>query len=249
VRWAARRSVAAAHYIANSENTARICREYGFSPTTSVPLGVDAGAPPDMDAFTPCCEPRFCLFVGRIVERKGVRWFAENVLPALPPDIGLYVVGKPWDEQETAALRAMPRVSLLGYQTDTQLAALKAKACVWVMPNIPIENDADVEGFGLVALEAAASGVPLVASSLEGLREAVQHGKTGFLVEPLNADKWAAQVSEVLQWDSQQRSQHAQLAWQTVDSEYSWHQVALATRAVYTQAIQSGSIGHDPAGA
>ena len=236
VSWAAKRHGAAAYYIANSENTARIARKYGFKPVTSVALGVDAGEPPDMDSFTPCSQPRFCLFVGRIVARKGARWFAEQVLPKLPPDIELHVVGKPWDEEETAALGALPRVRLLGYQSDARLAAIKANACAWVMPNIPIDNDADVEGFGLVALEAAASGVPLIASRLEGLREAVLHGKTGFLVEPLAADQWARQVMQILAWDRQQRDQHAQLAWQTVASEFSWHKVALATRAIYMQA-------------
>lgn len=245
VRWAAKRRRAAAHYIANSENTARIAREHGFAPVTSVALGVDAGAPPDMGAFTPCSEPRFCLFVGRIVARKGARWFAEKVLPGLPADVEFHVVGKPWDEEETAALRALPRVKLLGYQSDAQLAAIKQNACVWVMPNIPIENDADVEGFGLVALEAAASGVPLVASRLEGLREAVLDGETGFLMEPLEAAPWVAQITTILSWERAQRDQHALKAWQTVDREFSWHQVALATQAVYGQAQKAQAAGEN----
>ena len=60
---------------------------------------------------------------------------------------------------------------MIGEVSDDMLAAAYRSADVMVMPNIPVRGD--MEGFGLVALEAAAAGLPVVASRIEGITDAI----------------------------------------------------------------------------
>lgn len=228
IAWAARRQCVD-HFVANSRNTAAICSRMGFNPVRAIPLGVRT-----LELLEPArsTEP-FILFVGRLVPRKGARWFAEDVLPLLPQDVKFYVVGKTWDAAETAALRKNPRVRLFGIIPDTGLRELKRKCLVMVMPNVRSVGDIDVEGFGIVAVEAAAQGVPLIASDIEGLSDAILHEKTGFLVPSGNADAWRRQIDTLMAWTDNDRRMFATQAQSVVARYYLWDRVAEDTLAVY----------------
>ncbi len=217
------------HFIANSSHTAEICESAGFAPVTAVPLGIrlTGAAKPNLAA------ERYVLFVGRLVPRKGAAWFAQHVLPLLPDDVRFYIVGKVWDGDEGKALQANPRVKLLGYVPDETLADLKSGARVIVMPNLKSPDLSDVEGFGLVALEAAASGVPLLASNIEGLTDAVRHGETGFLVESGQSTAWVEKISAILEWNLDKRSEFARGATKAIEAHYSWERVAKYTLRIY----------------
>jgi glycosyltransferase involved in cell wall biosynthesis len=67
---------------------------------------------------------------------------------------------------------------------------------IFVMPNVRVAGD--VEGFGLVAIEAANAGLLVVASRLEGIVDAVIDGTTGYLCESLNADAWTGRLTDLL---------------------------------------------------
>jgi glycosyltransferase involved in cell wall biosynthesis len=71
------------------------------------------------------------------------------------------------------------------------------------MPNVVIPGD--MEGFGLVALEAAVTGLPVVAARLDGIVDAVHDGKNGLLVETGDAAGFTNAVLEVLEYSPKQR--------------------------------------------
>jgi phosphatidylinositol alpha-1,6-mannosyltransferase len=200
-----------------------------LAPAVVVPLAT---------AEMPMLEPeradnRFVLFVGRIVPRKGARWFVENVLPLLPADIQLYVVGKPWDREETEALKRDRRVRLFGYVPDDELAQLKRRCLAMIMPNIRSRDSTDVEGFGIVAVEAAAQGIPIVVANIEGLSDAVRDRETGFLVESGDAEAWRKKIVELAAWSDETRRAFAAEAHRGVARHYSWGRVADDTVAIY----------------
>ena len=133
------------------------------------------------------------LSVGRLVARKGVVEFIEQALPELVrrlPGLRLLVVGgEPpgGGGRQVQRLRAAvartgleAAVSLLGSVSNERLAVLYASANLHVLPLVEIPGD--VEGFGMVVLEAAARGVPTVAFDLGGVADALRGEAGGQLV-------------------------------------------------------------------
>ena len=132
---------------------------------------------------------KILLTVGRLVLRKGVAWFVKEVVTRLDDSYLYLIVGYGPDFARISALvrelNLGNRVFLLGRVTTEMRNRLLHASDVFVMPNL--EVDGDVEGFGIAAIEAGCCGLPVIASDLQGLKDAVIHGRTGFLVEAGNA--------------------------------------------------------------
>jgi glycosyltransferase involved in cell wall biosynthesis len=202
--------------VAISSHTRVLAERAGLSRvevvTPCVPdsaLTTDSPSAADLPIIVSRSTCRILCF-GRLVARKGAEWFAARVLPHLPDEAQFFVVGAPTDWQYHRRLIRYSRTHYLGPQTSEVLAALIAYAHVVVMPNISTTTAADVEGFGLAALEAAALGAILVASRLQGITDAVIDGKTGILVEPEDTTAWIRVVRALLaESDEQRRARRA----------------------------------------
>ena len=232
LRWARMNHSRVDCYIINSQNTSRIACERGFHPAVSIPLGTRIEENKRFRERNTKALP-YVLFVGRIVKRKGAGWFTANVLPCLPEPIKFRVAGRVWDKDEFSILENHPRVEYLGYVDDEQLNELRRNALVMVMPNIRTSDGSDVEGFGIAALEAAAMGVPLVASNLEGIKDAVRQGETGFLVPPEAPKAWVEMINEIGMWTGARRLEFGQKSITAVQRHYSWNRVAMDTLEIY----------------
>ena len=132
------------------------------------------------------------LCLGRLVPRKGVAWFLEKVFPILRqrhPTIGLHIIGDGSErvqiEHLCDALDLRSSVKILGQVTDEEKERALVEATLFIMPNIPVEHD--MEGFGIVCIEASARGLPVVAARLEGIKDAVIEGRTGTFFTPLGS--------------------------------------------------------------
>lgn len=141
-------------------------------------LGTTSHSLPD-DALLLCS-------VGRQVERKGFAWFTEHVMPHLPEGVHYWLAGDgPQSDKIRATVnrhRLNGRVRLLGRVSERNLVRLYRGADLFIMPNVPVEGD--MEGFGIVMLEAALCGCPTIASRLEGIRDVITEGVNGHLVPP-----------------------------------------------------------------
>ncbi len=148
-------------------------------------------------------EGPLLLFVGRIQPLKGVA-VAVQALSALTPDhpdARLVVVGGPSGPQggvEVARTEALvdelglrDRVVFVPPQPHELLSTYYRASDVCLVPSRS-------ESFGLVALEAAACGTPVVASDVGGLRSLIDHGRTGYLVEEPTPAAFAAWVRQIL---------------------------------------------------
>jgi D-inositol-3-phosphate glycosyltransferase len=177
-----------------------------------IPPGVDHGLffprPRDeASARIHLAGARLLLFVGRLQAHKGpdvaVRTLAEAVArdPEGTADAVLAIVGGPSGAGPGAevarlmdlasALGVADRVMLFPPQPQARLADFYAAAEIVLVPSRS-------ESFGLVALEAQACGVPVVAAAVGGLRYVVDDGVTGFLVEGHDAGDHAERVLELL---------------------------------------------------
>jgi glycogen(starch) synthase len=139
--------------------------------------------------------------------------------------------------EQTRVHRVRRAVRLVGHLSDRQLAALLAAVDAVVLPS-------RYEPFGMVALETAAAGAPLVASTAGGLGEVVRNGITGLSFEPADVPGIAAAVGAVLD-DPVSAANRAKAARARLRSEFDWDRIAAATAEVYARATprRTGPIG------
>jgi len=178
------------------------------------------------------------LSVGRLVRRKGFDRVIQNLPDLLANHLDVYylICGQGWLEVElktlAATLNVQDRVHFLGYVPDEQLAGYYAACDIFSMLTFFDHQAHSVEGFGIVYLEAAYFGKPVIASRIGGVEDAVIHGVTGLLVDP-NAAEEIAQTLYQLCKDQTLRQQLGHQAKQ--------HLVPKTLhRALYTTQAQDG---------
>ncbi|HYJ79595.1 MAG TPA: glycosyltransferase family 4 protein [Longimicrobiaceae bacterium] len=134
--------------------------------------------------------------VGRHQERKGFQWFADAVMPLLPPDVHYLVTGEgPMTPRIQAAIDRHGlggRARLLGKVPEEMLRTLYRGGDLFVMPNVAVRGD--IEGFGVVMLEAGMCGMPVLAADLEGISDVIREGENGHLVPSRDARAFAGAV-------------------------------------------------------
>lgn len=148
--------------------------------------------------------------LGRPVKRKGFDRFIETVFPNLP-DNYVYIVAGPRPQmsafiqifntilprrtrrnlqialgnysihEQLVKLGNHPRVYYLNGVSDYLRNLLYAAADLFIMPNVTVPGD--MEGFGIVALEASVRGVPVIATGIEGITDAVKDDQNGFCIK------------------------------------------------------------------
>jgi glycosyltransferase involved in cell wall biosynthesis len=192
-------------YIAISESTRRLAEERQLEPVRIITIGVPprylelaraANADPELAQKR---GARLVLItVGRLVRRKGAAWFVRHVLPELT-NVLYVVIGVGPDQAEIARAAAETGTTdalwLVGSVSDQRLLELLGAADIFVMPNIEVPGD--VEGFGIVAIEAAASGLPVVAARLEGIPDAIADGENGRLLPSGDAAAFVLAIEQL----------------------------------------------------
>ncbi len=156
---------------------------------------------------------KILLSVGRLTTRKGLREFVEHSLPhivAAEPSAMLVVVGEAPKNSLSAGIQSVQSIQaaaaqagvaehllFLGVITDAaQLATVYEAADVHVFPVRHIPDDP--EGFGMVAIEAAAHGLPTAAFATGGIVDAVAHGQSGYLAEKNDYKELSAYTIQLL---------------------------------------------------
>lgn len=173
-------------------------REVAIIPYGShLEISVDAGGPADPS------KRREILFVGRLVERKGV----EYLVRAMPlvrdrgVDAHLTVAGSGhWEKVIRAAIEevgAAELVTMAGRVSDEEKARLYKTCDVYVHPAI-VDPRGDTEMLGVVLIEAMAYARPLIASDVGGIPDVVKDGETGLLVPEKDPEKLAEAIVRVL---------------------------------------------------
>jgi colanic acid/amylovoran biosynthesis glycosyltransferase len=161
----------------------------------------------DTDYFTPAAqapEPGLILHVGRLVEKKGTRLLIEALaaIAAAVPKASLVVIGDGPDrrrlERQARRLGLLERVQFLGALSPDAVRAWMRRAWLLAAPSITA-RDGDAEGLPTVICEAAAVGLPVVASAHSGIKEGVRDIETGFLVPEGDTRAMAARIIDLLE--------------------------------------------------
>jgi len=182
-------------------------------------------------------SPEFTiLFVGRLYPRQKGLLPLIQALALLPESVGarLRLVGEDWGGAATVAkiasrLGVSGRITIVGRLSRVDLLREYASADVFVLPSL-------FEPFGIVLLEAMASGLPVVASRTGGIPEIVDDGRTGCLVPPGDASALAYAIRQLAEDDALRQSL-GRAGRERVIS-YSWKSLVPRVIEVYEKAIQ-----------
>lgn len=166
------------------------------------------------------------LTVARLVESKNhetlIRAFAR-VVKNIPEALYRIIGEGPLESQLKELVNTLglvDKVIFVGNVPDSELTAYYYSCAVFVMVSREIKERGEVEGFGIVFLEAAACARPVIGSKSGGIPDAVIDGLTGILVNPLNEDEIALAIVRVLQ-DEQLAKRLGENGRKRVESELS----------------------------
>jgi len=182
-------------------------------------------------------DKKILLSVGRLIPRKGLPAYIRKAFAKLASensDIVLLVAGT---EPSSALNRSgdsvleeinnaitefdlAAQVQLLGHVTDDEIATLYSAADAFVFPFV--DTPGDVEGFGMVAVEAASHGTPTVAFDCGGVSDAVVDGENGLLVAPGNYAGFNDATLRLLKQSSRDKARQfaAQFSWENYGAQF-----------------------------
>jgi len=203
---------------------------------TIIPNGVDS------ERFTPYGEKiewmqkiPTILFVGRLDKRKGLHRLL-NTLPLVvkKKKVLLVVVGKgPLYKDYLNMVKKLHLeqfVKFVGRVSEKDLPKYYRSARVYTSPALGNES------FGIVLLEAMASGTPVVASNIKGYNEVIEHEKTGLLVDTSDKIRYSEALVRLLE-DDELRKKLIDNALEAINQKYSWACVTKAILAHYNKII------------
>jgi phosphatidylinositol alpha-1,6-mannosyltransferase len=187
--WAKKILDRAKKIVVNSRATGELLRKslgdlYNYE--IEYPLISALGAQ-DKDLRAEFLNKKIILSLGRLVKRKGqekILRLMPRILQEMPEAIFVIAGGGPERENyelQITNYKLQNHVFLLGKVKESELPNLYAACDIFVMPSIPSKDD--WEGFGIVCLEAAYFGKPVVVTNAGGLPEAVLDNVTGFVVQ------------------------------------------------------------------
>lgn len=175
---------------------------------------------------------KILLFLGRLEQRKNAVFLLE-VMAGLPSSVALIVAGDGREknnlQKKITETNLTQRVILLTQKlTHKEKEELFNSADIFVFPSL-------LEGFGLVAAEAAACGLPAIVADTSSLPEVVKHNETG-LVLALDKDKWQKAILDLLA-DEKRRQIMSGAARERAHMIFNWDRATEKTMTIYQEAI------------
>jgi phosphatidylinositol alpha-1,6-mannosyltransferase len=215
------------------------------TPVSVIGFGVDN------DFFRPDLDAEFLktkfnahkktvlLTVAELKKRKGM----DNTLQALASldedakNFIFLIVGQGPDRERLEGLVKIngleEQVYFTGPLSDKDLRFHYSLCDIYIMPN-RAEADGDIEGFGIVFLEAAACEKPVIAGNSGGVPDAVVHGKTGFLVNPNSVDEIAEKITWLAHHPAEARAM-GKNGRDRAASLFTWSAIASKTEMIYSK--------------
>jgi len=183
----------------------------------------------------------YILSVGALKKRKGLDYSVQALAEIAQhfPDLKYVIVGDGPEKENLQLLitnyQLQKRVIFLKNLSEQELVALYKNAELFIL--LPQDDHKDIEGFGLVFLEAAAAGLPVVATKDSSAEDAILDGKNGFLVPAKDSQKIAEALSKILS-DPQLKKELSENSLEFAKS-MNWEKVAKQYLNIYEDVIHN----------
>jgi glycosyltransferase involved in cell wall biosynthesis len=173
------------------------------------------------------------LYVGPLTERKGIKYllYALRAVLSEHSDVGLVLVGDGNSkrlENLTKELKIENHVRFEGFVPENDLPEYYRSSDVFVFPSL-------LEGFGMVLLEAMASGLPVISTRTSAIPEVV--GDAGILVEPRNIEDLEAKITDFI--TNSKMEKFSKLSTERVQNNFTWERTAILLVENYENTIAS----------
>lgn len=242
LKMAARRSV---RVVAISNHTAAEVQELtGIRPEV-IPYGIGLSPAEWSSRASGSIEGKAgqdftVLFVGRLVERKGVDVLLRAAARLRERyRLRVVVVGEGPErnhlEDLARQLGLEQLVEFRGRVTDEELARCYGSASVFVLPAV-VDRRGETEGLGVVLLEAMSYGVPVVATRVGGIPDIVEDGANGLLVEAGDAEALAGALAKVAE-DRALASRLGEAGRRTGENRFGWERITDRWERLYSEAV------------
>jgi phosphatidyl-myo-inositol dimannoside synthase len=181
------------------------------------------------------------LFVGRLVERKGVKYLIEAIeLVNRTTEASLTIVGEGSEKCNLEALvkekGLVDKVNFTGKITQAQLEDFYGNCDIFALPAIT-DSKGDTEGLGVVLLEAMAYRKPVIGSELGGIPDIIKNGLNGLLVPEKDSAKLAEAILQILQ-KPEMAKRFGEAGLQFVNANFSWDKIINDIKQLYLQVCQ-----------
>ena len=188
---------------------------------------------------------RQVLFVGRLVEKKGVALLiqAMELVQNEFPDVELVIIGEGKERKvlESEARRTLKKFRFAGRQPSSVVREWMQKAMLLCVPSVTA-SDGDAEGLPITLYEAQASGLPVVAFSSAGIPEAVTHEKTGLLATERDWRQLGAHLALLLKTPSL-RLEYSRTARQQAEEKFDVRKQSAKLEKIYEEVISRCASG------
>lgn len=179
------------------------------------------------------------VWVGRVIEQKGLKYLLAAMPQVLKrfPTAKLLLIGTGTElkklKQQAAKLGISQSVAFYGQENNRKkLNGLLRGSDVYVMPSI-------WETFGIAALEAMASGLPVVSTDAGGLPELIQNNRNGLVVPMRNAKKLGEALNKLLAKPTLMKKM-GQKGRKIAETQFNWGKIAKQTTMVYRKTLKKG---------
>jgi len=228
LRWTIKKADAV---MCNSTHTEARIREIYNRQINIIPSGQAAMTelkPVGVVVKSKTSKEKNILFVGRLVERKGVKYLIEafaNIVSKIDARLTIISTGPELDSLQKLALEkgVVNKIDFLGKVSPQKLDECYQNADVFVLPAV-VDSKGDTEGLGVVLIEALTYKIPVIATGVGGIVDIIKHNETGILVPEKDALALANALLKILQ-DDKFATMLAETGYQYVNEKYNWNTI------------------------
>ena len=213
-----------------------------------IPMGVDTNVfkpvRGDKTRWDSRADEKIILFVGRLIEVKGLTYLLEALTKVFRVcrEARAVIVGSGPQKERLLALskglKLEKQVSFIGAIAQNELPAIYSAADVFVLPSV-VSESGEREGLGVVLLEAMACGSPVIGTNTGGIPDIVKHEETGLIALERNPDDLADKILRILLED-ELRGKLKRSALCFVRGNFSWSTIAAKFKKVYEGVLRKG---------
>lgn len=222
------------YFICNSNQTLDLAsKKFNKKNLRYIPMGVES-----VDSSYQQIESikNQFFYVGRILHRKGLSWFCENILSEFH-NYQLLFAGPIIDTDEFEKVSLHPQTKYLGKISETEKAKLYKSSLLTIIPNLIDTDQIDFEGFGISFLEVSANGgIPLVTKT-QGFITSSLDGKMQITIDNNNPDEWIRNIKNVQSHNLRERKEIIFKNQKLIEENFLWEKVFEQTVNFYEEIL------------